>query len=278
MTKGAGRSNLQQRVLSAIVLVAVVLALTLAGGFWYRILCAGIAGAVLYEWTAMASPRDATAHRIVLWGLLAVVLAMLLAGVPAATLLIALVVAVIVGAAHAAYGQREFWPVAGVAYAGLSAISLAALRSDDAAGLAATLFLFAIVWATDILAYFVGRAIGGPKLAPSISPGKTWSGAIGGTIAGIVAGGTVALYAGIVWGVLATAALALILSIVSQIGDLFESSLKRRFGTKDSSGLIPGHGGVMDRVDGLVAAAFMLFVIGAAASGLDAPANALFGR
>ena len=278
MTKGAGRSNLQQRVFSAIVLVAVVLVLTWAGGFWYRILCAGIAGAVLYEWTTMASPRDATAHRIVLWGLLAVVLAMLLAGVPAATLLIALVVAVIVGAAHAAYDQRGFWPVAGVAYAGLSAISLAALRSDDAAGLAATLFLFAIVWATDILAYFVGRAIGGPKLAPSISPGKTWSGAIGGTIAGIVAGGGVALYAGIVWGVLATAALALILSIVSQIGDLFESSLKRRFGTKDSSGLIPGHGGVMDRVDGLVAAAFMLFVIGAAASGLDAPANALFGR
>ena len=278
MTKGAGRSNLQQRVLSAIVLVAVVLVLTWAGGFWYRILCAGIAGAVLYEWTAMASPRDATAHRIVLWGLLAVVLAMLLAGVPAATLLIALVVAVIVGAAHAAYGQREFWPVAGVVYAGLSAISLAALRSDDGAGLAATLFLFAVVWATDILAYFVGRAIGGPKLAPSISPGKTWSGAIGGTIAGIVAGGAVALYAGIVWGAMATASLALILSIVSQIGDLFESSLKRRFGTKDSSGLIPGHGGVMDRVDGLVAAAFMLFVIGAAASGLDTPANALFGR
>lgn len=278
MTEGAGRSNLQQRVASAVVLVALALALTWAGGFWYRILCAGIAGAVLYEWMTMALPREAAAHRIVLAVLLAVVLAMMLAGVPAATLLLALAAAVIVGAAHAAYDQRGFWPVAGLAYAGLSAISLAALRGGDAAGLAATLFLFAVVWATDILAYFVGRAIGGPKLAPSISPGKTWSGAIGGTIAGIIAGGAVALYADIVWGVLATAVLTLVLSVVSQVGDLFESSLKRRFGTKDSSGLIPGHGGVMDRVDGLVAAAFMLFIIGAAASGLDAPAHALFGR
>lgn len=278
MTEGAGRSNLQQRVASAVVLVALALALTWAGGFWYRILCAGIAGAVLYEWMTMALPREAAAHRIVLAVLLAVVLAMMLAGVPAVTLLLALAAAVIVGAAHAAYDQRGFWPVAGLAYAGLSAISLAALRGGDAAGLAATLFLFAVVWATDILAYFVGRAIGGPKLAPSISPGKTWSGAIGGTIAGIIAGGAVALYAGIVWGVLATAVLTFVLSVVSQVGDLFESSLKRRFGTKDSSGLIPGHGGVMDRVDGLVAAAFMLFIIGAAASGLDAPAHALFGR
>lgn len=278
MTGGAGRSNLQQRVASAVVLVALALALTWAGGFWYRILCAGIAGAVLYEWMTMALPREAAAHRIVLAVLLAVVLAMMLAGVPAATLLLALAAAIVVGAGHAAYDQRGFWPVAGLAYAGLSAISLAALRGGDASGLAATLFLFAVVWATDILAYFVGRAIGGPKLAPSISPGKTWSGAIGGTIAGIIAGGAVALYAGIVWGVLATAVLTFVLSVVSQVGDLFESSLKRRFGTKDSSGLIPGHGGVMDRVDGLVAAAFMLFIIGAAASGLDAPAHALFGR
>ena len=278
MTKGAGRSNLQQRVGSAVVLVALALALTWVGGFWYRILCAGIAGAVLYEWMTMALPREAAAHRIVLAVLLAVVLAMVLAGVPVATLFLALAAAVVAGAAHAAYDQRGFWPVAGLAYAGLSAISLVALRGGDAAGLAATLFLFAVVWATDILAYFVGRAVGGPKLAPSISPGKTWSGAIGGTIAGIAVGGVVALYAGILWGMAATAALAFVLSVVSQLGDLFESSLKRRFGAKDSGGLIPGHGGVMDRVDGLVAAAFVLFIIGALASGMDTPAHALFGR
>lgn len=278
MTKGGGRSNLQQRVASAVVLVALALALTWAGGVWYRLLCAGIAGAVLYEWMSMALPREATTHRLVLAGLLAVVLALLLTGSPAATLLLALAGAIVVGAAHAAYDRRGFWPVAGLAYAGLSAISLAALRGGDAAGLAATLFLFAVVWATDILAYFVGRAVGGPKLAPSISPGKTWSGAIGGTIAGVIAGVAVALYAGMLWGAIAAAVLALVLSVASQLGDLFESSLKRRFGTKDSSGLIPGHGGVMDRVDGLVAAALALFVIGAVAAGMDAPAHAFFGR
>lgn len=278
MTQGGGRSNLQQRVASAVVLVALALALTWAGGGWYRLLCVGIAGAVLYEWMSMALPHKAKTHRLLLAGLLALVLALLLAGAPVATLLLVLAGAVVIGAVHGAYDQRGFWPVAGLAYAGLSAISLAALRSGDAAGLAATLFLFAVVWATDILAYFVGRAFGGPRLAPSISPGKTWSGAVGGTIAGVAAGVAVALYAGIAWGAMATTVLALALSVVSQLGDLFESSLKRRFGTKDSSALIPGHGGVMDRVDGLVAAALVLFVVGAAAAAMDAPAHAFFGR
>ena len=117
--------------------------------------------------------------------------------------------------------------------------SLAYLRGSDHAGLIAILFLFAVVWATDILAYFVGRAIGGPKLAPSISPGKTWSGAIGGAVGGLLAGA----------GVRGVDRLGqaggprrwrLLLAIVSQIGDLFESFVKRRNGVKDSSQLIPG--------------------------------------
>jgi len=116
------------------------------------------------------------------------------------------------------------------------------------------------VWATDIFAYFVGRAIGGPKLAPRISPGKTWSGAIGGAVAAIIAGTAV------VWSFfsaddLRIPVLALVLSVCSQIGDLFESFIKRRFGVKDSSHLIPGHGGVMDRVDGLIFACFAAFLL-----------------
>jgi phosphatidate cytidylyltransferase len=138
------------------------------------------------------------------------------------------------------------------------------------------LFLFATVWATDILAYFVGRAIGGPKLAPSISPGKTWSGAIGGAVAGAAAGLVVAAAMGsasLAW----IGLIAIVLSVVSQAGDLFESSVKRRNGVKDSGSLIPGHGGVMDRVDGLVAAAFALYVIGWLTGSADNPAQALFG-
>jgi phosphatidate cytidylyltransferase len=122
------------------------------------------------------------------------------------------------------------------------------------------LFIFAVVWATDILAYFVGRALKGPKLAPSISPGKTWSGAIGGTVSGVIAGSLVTL------GVFSrlsfwTIVIAFLLSVASQIGDLFESFIKRQFGVKDSSRLIPGHGGVMDRVDGLVFACFAAFLL-----------------
>ena len=279
MTAKAGPSNLRQRVVSAIVLVAVALALTWAGGVWYRLLAAAIAAAVLYEWTAMAMAEEAgQAHRAVLAALLAGLLIMLLFGFSIASLLLMLVCAAAAGAVHAAREKAGFWPVAGLAYAGLCAVSLSALRGGDAAGLAATLFLFAVVWATDIAAYFTGGTFGGPKLAPSISPGKTWSGAVGGTAAAIVAGLAVAALYGssLGWGALFLLALAL--SVVSQVGDLFESSLKRRFGAKDSSQLIPGHGGVMDRVDGLAAAAFALFVIGALVAGADTPAHAFFAR
>lgn len=273
----AARSNLQQRVMSAIVLVAVALLLTWAGGVWYRLLCVAIGAAVLYEWLAMMLPREARAHATVLAVVLALVLVLVLAGTAVIVQLAALLGAVAAGAAHAAYERRGFWPVAGIAYAGASAIALAALRGADGAGLAATLLLFAIVWASDILAYFVGRAIGGPKLAPAISPGKTWSGAIGGTVAGVAAGVAVATAFGTWWSFAGVLLLALLLSVFSQIGDLFESRLKRMFSVKDSSQLIPGHGGVMDRVDGLAAAAFALFVVGALIAGPDQPAHAFFG-
>ena len=271
-------SNLQQRVVSGIVLVAVALALTFAGGVWYRLLAVAIAGAVLYEWLAMSARSVAPSQRWLVVGLLAILLVLVLAGRPVSFLLAALAGAVFIAAAHATRVGAGFWPAAGLAYAGLLGIALCALRGNDAAGLAATLFLFSVVWATDILAYFVGRALGGPKLAPSISPGKTWSGAVGGTLAAILAGVAVASALGSPLGFFALAALTFALSVVSQAGDLFESSIKRRFGVKDSSHLIPGHGGVMDRVDGLATAAFAIFAIGALAAGPDAPAAAFFGR
>lgn len=269
-------SNLQQRVVSGAVLIVVALALTYAGGIWYRLLAAAIAGAVLYEWLSMAAASEATSHRWLAIGLLAILLALLVAGQPVSFLLMALVGAVFVTAAHAVKIGAGYWVTLGLAYAGLLGLALAGLRGGDAAGLSATLFLFAVVWATDILAYFVGRAVGGPKLAPSISPGKTWSGAAGGTVAAVLAGAGVAHLLGSPLGLGALLALTLVLSVLSQIGDLFESSIKRRFGVKDSSQLIPGHGGVMDRVDGLAAAAFALFLLGAALSGPNAPALAFF--
>ena len=272
----AAGGDLRQRVLSGIVLVAVALALTWAGGIWYRLLAALIAGAVLYEWLSMAASAEKPSNRWLAAGLLAILLILLVTGQSSSFLLMALVGAVVVTAAHAARFESGYWPTLGLAYAGLLGISLSALRGGDGAGLSATLFLFAVVWATDILAYFVGRAVGGPKLAPSISPGKTWSGAAGGTVAAVLAGLGVAGLFGASPGWAALVVLTLALSVASQAGDLFESSLKRRFGVKDSSRLIPGHGGVMDRVDGLAAAAFVLFAVGAVLAGPETPAHAFF--
>ncbi len=275
---GGQASNLQQRVISGAVLIVVALALTWAGGVWYRLLAAAISGAVLYEWLAMTARSEKPSNRWLAIGLIAVLLILLVTGASISFLSMALVGAIVVTGAHAARFEAGVWPTLGLAYAGLLGIALSALRGADAAGLSATLFLFAVVWATDILAYFVGRAVGGPKLAPAISPGKTWSGAAGGTVAAVLAGIFVAGQLGSPLGWAALLALTLVLSVVSQGGDLFESWIKRRFGAKDSSQLIPGHGGVMDRVDGLATAAFALFLLGAAIAGPNAPASAFFGH
>ena len=148
------------------------------------------------------------------------------------------------------------------------------LRKDKELGVVAVMFLFAVVWATDILGYFVGRAIGGPKLLARISPNKTWSGACGGVCGALAAGLLVVHLAGGV-PLMAAAWLALALSVVSQAGDLFESSVKRRFGVKDASHVIPGHGGLMDRVDGFIAAAAVAALVGLSRAGSDTVARGL---
>ena len=141
-------------------------------------------------------------------------------------------------------------------------------------GFVAVAFLAVTVWATDIFAYVVGRMIGGPLLWPQVSPNKTWSGAVGGVVGGVAAGTSVA-YASGVDKLVAVGIVALVLSVLTQAGDLFESAVKRRFGAKDASGLIPGHGGLMDRLDGFLVAAFVALLIGMLRQGPDAPAQGL---
>lgn len=276
----SGMSNLQLRVVSAIVLAAATLGLTFVGGLPFRLLSALIAAAVFYEWTRMARPettsgagsRPADLFCDLLMAVFVVALAI---GQPALVLLCLLAVLAALGAALSAARGAGQWPACGLVYAGLSGFCLALLRDGDRSGLVAILFLFAVVWATDIFAYFVGRAVGGPKLAPSISPGKTRSGALGGAVGGVVAGVALAAAAG-AGNLVMIGAVALLLSVVSQAGDLFESWVKRRHGRKDSGRIIPGHGGVMDRVDGLVAAALALYVIGWVTASAETPAHGLF--
>ncbi len=272
------RSNLHTRVISAIVLAAVVLALTWVGGVWFRLLAVAIGAAVFYEWATMAGAASSVRHRVAAGVLVGLVLLALALGTSGLIVIGGAVVAGVLAWIHARVAGEGGWLWLAIPYAAIPAAALAFLRGSDLAGIWAMLFLFAVVWATDISAYFVGRAVGGPKLAPSISPGKTWSGAIGGAAAAVLAGVAVAALAGPALGIEAMALAALALSVVAQAGDLFESGLKRRFGTKDSGFLIPGHGGVMDRVDGLVAAAVALYVVGALAGGTDLPAHGLFVR
>jgi phosphatidate cytidylyltransferase len=166
------------------------------------------------------------------------------------------------------------WIVAGFGYAGVLLAAPVILRHDPALGLLAIILLFAIVWTTDVLGYFAGRAIGGPKLMPAVSPKKTWSGAIAGALGAMIVAVLVARLFGTFNGV-AIAGIALLLSIFSQAGDLLESWIKRQFGAKDSSHLIPGHGGVMDRLDGFWAAALIACLIGLLRGGFDGATRGL---
>jgi phosphatidate cytidylyltransferase len=143
----------------------------------------------------------------------------------------------------------------GVPYLGLAGIALVWLRADPAAGRANLLFLLLLVWASDIGAYLAGRLLGGPRLAPSISPGKTWSGAAGGLAAAILVGLLFVLLLPGPASIPRTACLAAGLGLIAQAGDLLESRIKRHFGVKDSGHLIPGHGGLLDRLDAVLAAA-----------------------
>jgi phosphatidate cytidylyltransferase len=162
---------------------------------------------------------------------------------------------------------RRRWTAAGYCYAAAAQMASALLRLDQADGFAALMMVLLVVWGTDIGGYFAGRSIGGPKLWPRVSPKKTWAGAVGGFAASLVISGAFA-----VLGIGKTVPLLLLgaaLSIASQLGDLLESAVKRQFGVKDSSHLIPGHGGLMDRLDGFVAAAVIAAVFGLLRHGVD---------
>ncbi len=282
-TAKLGGSELALRIVSALVLVPLAVGVAYFGGWVFTAFWGIAAFTVLWEWTTLVAGSDRRA--ILMTGGASVLLAVLLAGAVAygsnddiheVRLLAAVTVLAMGMLAVTALASREqrAWIAAGVPYAGLLGLAPIVLRSDAQYGFLAIVFLFAIVWATDILAYFVGRAVGGPKLAPQVSPKKTWSGAIGGVAAAIAAAMALALAAGLA-NMVALALLAVVLSIVAQAGDLFESTLKRRFGAKDSSQLIPGHGGLMDRLDGFLTAAVAAALIGLAHGGVTAPARGL---
>lgn len=258
------RSELALRVASSLVLAACALVATYLGGWLFAALWFLAGAAILCEWLAMTrvEPRFAlTPTLVILLGGLSALVFAADAGVLVGA--VAFLLAAGVAAACGRTARDRRWAAAGFAYAAVIALVPPLVREHPQLGIVVILWMFAVVWFTDIAAYFTGRRLGGPKLWPSVSPKKTWSGFLGGLAAAILAGAAVALIAlRFGWSapvpIAAVIALSALASVLSQGGDLAESALKRRFGAKDSGHLIPGHGGVMDRLDGFWAVAALM--------------------
>lgn len=257
-THARPKSELAVRIVSAIVLLALALATTVYS-LWSFLLLVIIGGAVIsWEWTRLTRGRfDGIAVlSLVAVALISVTVAM---GRFDYALLMFAAGAVTIGMSTVHRGAA-FWPLAGFAYAALPAASLVWLRSDAALGALAVLFVFAVAWTTDTASYVAGRSIGGPKLAPRVSPNKTWSGFVVGAATPALVGVAFAAMVGETSAPI-LAFISVVLALACQGGDLIESAVKRHFGVKDASQLIPGHGGLLDRVDGLLAAAVVAAVI-----------------
>jgi phosphatidate cytidylyltransferase len=251
--------DLRKRVLSAMVLGPAAIACIWLGAEAFTAMMAVAVAVLAWEWVHMCGRRVR-----VLPGL-AVPLAVFAAGALAVADQVRLALAVLALGFVVAWWfahwlaetltQPAFRLALGVLYIGLAGIALIELRHDTEAGRANVLFLFLVVWASDVGAYMAGRAFGGPKLCPAVSPNKTWSGAAGGLLAAILIGLGAAFFFTPGGSALAVVVVAAVLGAASQAGDLLESAIKRHFHVKDSSSLIPGHGGLLDRLDGVLAAA-----------------------
>jgi phosphatidate cytidylyltransferase len=258
--------ELSTRVLSALVMVAAALLTAYLGGWPFALfwLAAGIA--IVVEWTDMTEIEPRRFVQVIL-GLGLAAMTLLFLSDSGLWLSLGVSLAFLAAGAFAASGaQKRMWAVSSFIYAAPIVLIPPIVREHPDLGILGLLWMFAVVWATDIAAYFTGRTFGGPKLCPPISPKKTWSGFIGGVVAATACGLLVAWIgqrydATLPLTFSSIAALSIVASIASQVGDLGESALKRHCQVKDSSHLIPGHGGVMDRLDGFWAVCLIVALV-----------------
>jgi phosphatidate cytidylyltransferase len=245
-------SDFMPRLASGVAMAVVAALCTFSGSVPFAVLVVAVTVLLSWEWGRLVHGRDADlviAVHVGAAGVAAVLAAVGFVGLGLLALPIGAILAMLLS-----LGRNSLFSALGVLYAGLPAVALIWLRSDADLGLLAVAFLIVIVVASDTAGFLSGRLLGGPKLWPHVSPNKTWAGFIGAVLASSIVGALfwIAVPDGSAVRLAATGAM---LSLVAQVGDLAESAIKRRFGAKDTSALIPGHGGVMDRVDGLVAAA-----------------------
>ena len=251
-------SDVGPRVRSAMILIPLTLAALFLGHIWFALAVAVAFAGAYREWDMMVTGEPLRLPGLILVGLIGLgAIAYVPGGVVAALALfaVAAVFAVVLG------GKARWWRAAGVLFIALVTCAILEIRDDGQAGIVAGLFLGISVWGTDSAAFFTGRQVGGAKMSPDISPSKTWSGAIGGLMIGTLAALVIWIFGtSSPWWI--GALLGAAVSISGQIGDLAESALKRRFRIKDSGDIIPGHGGLMDRLDSLTFAILICFAIG----------------
>lgn len=266
--------DLAQRAISAVTLALVAIALTIAGSWPFAGLVAAGSIVLAWEWSSLTS--EGRGRRALLVHCIAVVGACALVLLANDWLAVVALIAGAISAAILAPGKfGRYWSALGVLYLGTTAVLLVGLRNDATHGLLSIIFLFIVVWSADTAAYFAGRAVGGRKLAPAISPGKTWSGAI----AGILIPAVLAYAYALSIGVHAPFILALVgagLALASQLGDLAQSAIKRNFNVKDSGTILPGHGGLFDRVDGMIGAVLAAGILVICRAGTISPDALLF--
>lgn len=254
-------SDLKIRALSALVLAPIVLGAVWLGDLPFLLMIAVAIILMACEWARLTcAPNWYIEGCILAVSGLAAAQLIVQSGETSGVLQISLVCVTIlagmslIGFMGRVRGEQLRWRLLGVPYISLGPASLVWLREQENVGLTLILWLLLVIWAMDIGAYFAGRAIGGPKLAPRVSPNKTWAGLIGGMTSAAIVGGAVASVSGF-RPVLLLAVVSALLGAWSQAGDIAESYVKRHFGVKDMSNLIPGHGGILDRLDGLLFAA-----------------------
>ena len=268
-------ADLGPRVASGVVMIAAAMGSLWAGGHVFNFFWLAAAIAIVWEWQRIVGGERERARFC--YGAAGVVAAAAMTVNRAPELAILAIVGAAGLVAYVAGPGKRLWCGAGVLYAGVLLISVMVLRMSILLGFEAVLWLFAIVWSTDIGAYFGGRLIGGPKLWPAVSPSKTWAGFLTGTIVAALAGwGALSMTGGAAQ--IAVAPILLlgwITAALSQGGDLLESSVKRHYSVKDASHLIPGHGGVMDRLDGFIAAVVFAALVGTIRAGAVAAGHGL---
>jgi phosphatidate cytidylyltransferase len=263
-----GSRNLVLRIGAASVLAPAAIAIAYAGGWLWTLLVTLAATGLYIEWLMIVGVARET--RVAASGVVALAIAGLCLGMARIELSLVALVAGFTAVALLSPRPRH-WTAAGFLYAGAAEIASVMVRLDPTYGFVALMLILLVVWVTDIGGYFAGRGIGGPKLWPRVSPKKTWAGAIGGFAASLLVAAGFAAFCKMDSPLKLGPILLLgaALSVASQLGDLLESAVKRRFGVKDSSHLIPGHGGLMDRLDGFVAAVVLAAIFGLLRGGAD---------